>query len=180
MNVKVRQAQILRAAAIASIVLLALVPFFDVSSVLAKGSFLAALKERYPYIEGSAIDNCGLCHTAEKPQLNPYGMDYKMHQGDVIAIEALDSDGDGFTNVTEIMALTAPGNPESTLSMTPHEGPVTPVFVDQPVVPPPPPEDAAPPATTAPAPAPVVIQQPPNIPQQLPTPQCLEPIRIQP
>jgi hypothetical protein len=67
----------------------------------------------YPNIAGSRIDSCSLCHTSA-PNLNPYGAAYKaLGRGNASSfhmIEALDSDGDGYTNIQEINALTFPGN----------------------------------------------------------------------
>jgi hypothetical protein len=71
---------------------------------------------KYPIINGSAIQTCDLCHTASIPNLNPYGTAYKNNGRNTAAfgaIENLDSDGDGFTNITEINALTFPGNASS-------------------------------------------------------------------
>jgi len=74
----------------------------------------------YRNIGGTRLDSCSLCHTSA-PNLNPYGLAYKEAFGiklppprsiaNLGAIESLDSDGDGFSNIVEIMALTFPGNP---------------------------------------------------------------------
>jgi hypothetical protein len=53
-----------------------------------------------------------MCHTSA-PNLNPYGAAYKAAGRNTAAfalIENLDSDGDGFTNLQEINALTFPGD----------------------------------------------------------------------
>ena len=91
----------------------------------------------YPNIVGSRIDTCALCHTSSIPNLNPYGAAYKA-QGRFLtsslkAIEALDSDGDKFTNLQEIMALTFPGDstdhppvlPKATNTTIPTKTPAT-------------------------------------------------------
>jgi hypothetical protein len=68
---------------------------------------------RYPQINNSRLDSCSLCHTNSIPGLNSYGAAYKAagrNAAALAAIEALDSDGDGFTNLQEINALTFPGN----------------------------------------------------------------------
>ena len=69
----------------------------------------------YPQIAGSRIASCSLCHTSSIPNLNPYGAAYKAlgrgNANSLIMIENLDSDGDGFTNIQEINALTFPGDP---------------------------------------------------------------------
>lgn len=68
----------------------------------------------YPNIVGSRIDTCVLCHTSSIPNMNPYGAAYlaagRGLASSLHAIENVDSDGDGFTNIQEIMALTFPGN----------------------------------------------------------------------
>ena len=70
-------------------------------------------RSRYPKLVGSKIDSCSLCHTSSIPDLNPYGADYSGNgrsPAALAAIEGIDSDGDGFNNLTEINALTFPGN----------------------------------------------------------------------
>lgn len=64
---------------------------------------------------------CALCHTKgaapSKTALNPYGADLaKQATRDAVAfkaIEKLDSDKDGFSNLVEIQAGTLPGDPSS-------------------------------------------------------------------
>ncbi len=62
--------------------------------------------------KGTAIDSCNLCHTV-KPALNNYGNAYLNSGYNFQNIENQDSDGDGFTNITEINARTFPGDPDS-------------------------------------------------------------------
>lgn len=52
------------------------------------------------------------CHTAKVPTLNPYGKDLKLAKLDFAAIEENDSDGDDAANLSEIKALTLPGDPK--------------------------------------------------------------------
>jgi len=69
---------------------------------------------RYPAMVGTRIDSCSLCHTSSIPSLNPFGTAYKSNGRSLAAlaaIEGLDSDGDGSTNLQEITALTFPGDP---------------------------------------------------------------------
>jgi hypothetical protein len=73
--------------------------------------YLTAFEAQYPAAVGSRIDTCNLCHTAAIPQLNPYGMAYQGAGHQFAPIENLDSDGDGYTNLAEIMALSFPGDP---------------------------------------------------------------------
>ncbi|MFU8766931.1 MAG: Ig-like domain-containing protein [Candidatus Methanoperedens sp.] len=65
---------------------------------------------------GTRIDTCTICHTSV-PELNLYGADLENQLANATslseglsAIESLDSDGDGFTNIDEINNLTFPGN----------------------------------------------------------------------
>ncbi len=54
---------------------------------------------------------CSTCHTSNSNfGVNPYGSDLSVADDNFIAIEGMDSDGDGFSNITEIQALTFPGN----------------------------------------------------------------------
>jgi hypothetical protein len=62
---------------------------------------------------GTSLDSCSTCHTSNIPALNPYGTDLQNNGNNFQAIENLDSDGDGFTNIQEIRAGTLPGDPTS-------------------------------------------------------------------
>ncbi len=66
---------------------------------------------------GTVLDSCSTCHTSP-PTLNPYGNDLANSGNNFQAIENLDSDGDGFTNLVEIRAGTNPGDPNSHPSVT--------------------------------------------------------------
>jgi hypothetical protein len=85
-----------------------------VSPVSANSSDIALAESTYPNIVGSRIDTCVLCHTSSIPSLNPFGAAYKSNgrgsAASLHAIEGIDSDGDGFTNLQELTALTFPGN----------------------------------------------------------------------
>ncbi len=73
--------------------------------------YLAAFNALY----GTALTDkysCQVCHTTP-PALNPYGNDYLNSGHNFSAIEFLDSDGDGFTNIVEINAGTNPGDAAS-------------------------------------------------------------------
>jgi hypothetical protein len=97
----------------------------------ATGSFMTSFEKSYPAAVGQRIDTCSLCHTSTSGNAprNVYGAAFASNGHSFIAIETLDSDGDGFTNVQEINALTFPGN-----------------ATDYPA---PPPADTTPPAVTA-------------------------------
>ena len=79
----------------------------------ARPEYLEAFNEKYD-TRGTRLDSCMTCHSSSTPSkenLNPYGLDFAKANHDFGAIEQLDSDGDGFTNVDEIKALTFPGDP---------------------------------------------------------------------
>jgi hypothetical protein len=97
-----------------SILTLILLWILRSTPVSAQSGDLESAESKYPIIEGSRIDSCSFCHQGSPPALTQYGKDYLSHgrnSAAFTAIEALDSDGDGFTNIQEINALTFPGNP---------------------------------------------------------------------
>jgi hypothetical protein len=79
---------------------------------------LADFNAQYP--GNSFGSSCMICHTTP-PTRNPYGTALANAGGTAnnidpavfVAVEPLDSDGDGFTNIEEINAGTFPGNPNS-------------------------------------------------------------------
>ncbi len=99
------------------------------ASAYAFNSYLTSFDNTYPAASGKAISDCLLCHVSGSYGLNPYGNAYKAAGYSFSAIETADSDGDGFSNIQEISALTFPGNSAS-----------------YPATPPP---DATPPSVTA-------------------------------
>lgn len=77
-------------------------------------------KQTYAPTDGTALAKAGclVCHTkVGAKDVNPYGADLaKRKPRDAAAfkaIEKLDSDKDGFTNLQEIQAGTLPGDPAS-------------------------------------------------------------------
>ncbi|MGZ3537479.1 MAG: GEGP motif-containing diheme protein [Thermodesulfobacteriota bacterium] len=73
-----------------------------------------------------SCDYCHLSYGITPPYgvipLNPYGTDYKnagRTQQALHTIEAIDSDGDGYSNVDEIFALTSPGNSNDNPALLP-------------------------------------------------------------
>lgn len=85
------------------------------SSVLANTPDINNARSLYG-ITGTRIDSCSLCHTASIPTLNPFGAAYLSAGRNTAALIAvnsttMDSDGDGFSNNAEIVALTFPGDP---------------------------------------------------------------------
>jgi predicted RNA-binding protein with TRAM domain len=65
---------------------------------------------------GTTLGSCITCHNQidGKGGENGYGTDYKNWGRNFIAIENLDSDGDGFINIDEINGGSFPGDPSST------------------------------------------------------------------
>ena len=67
-------------------------------------------KKQYPSFKAMA---CTICHDGEAPRLNAYGVDLQKAGQAFVAIEDLDSDGDGVKNGDEIRANTLPGDKTS-------------------------------------------------------------------
>ncbi|MDQ7820795.1 MAG: hypothetical protein QN173_08550 [Armatimonadota bacterium] len=83
---------------------------------------LTTFRNLYKPREDSPLGKAGclICHTATPPtkEVNPYGADLAKQgktraEAAFRAIEKLDSDKDGFTNIAEIQAGTLPGDPTS-------------------------------------------------------------------
>ncbi len=81
--------------------------------VQATSNYLAAARLQYPTIIGTALDSCNLCHLSGSNDKNQYGDAYESHGHSFSAIELLDSDHDGYNNLTEINAHTFPGDAAS-------------------------------------------------------------------
>lgn len=92
---------------------------------VAKPADLAMVKQLYAPKDGTdlANANCLACHAKMPPtksELNPYGKDLQgaaagkpVDEKAFRAIEKLDSDKDGFSNLDELKAGTLPGDPKS-------------------------------------------------------------------
>lgn len=85
----------------------------------AHSRFLADFNVKY-LTWGSSLDSCITCHVTSEPELNgglnPYGVDFRRNGLNVDAFDKIkhnDSDGDGFSNKTEIENRTFPGDPDS-------------------------------------------------------------------
>ncbi len=101
--------------------LLAVIFLVGAPMVSARPSYLESFNQRYD-TEGTKLDSCTTCHDGEAR--NPYGTAYSGSGRNFTAIENLDSDGDGFTNLVEINALSFPGNSDDypqNISETPSE-----------------------------------------------------------
>jgi mannan endo-1,4-beta-mannosidase len=120
----------------------------------AVSSYLTSFRSRYPSAVGTKLDSCSLCHPGgNTASLNAFASDFASHNHDYAAIESLDSDGDGYNNLAEIVALTWPGdaNDHPAGSLTPTHTPVAPTPSNTPVVPTP---------TNTPAPPPTAPVDP--------------------
>lgn len=108
------------------------------SPAQSKPEYLSEFNAKYD-TRGGRLDSCQTCHnsaTGNKDNVNPYGVDYGKNNHDFAAVEGLDSDGDGFSNLDEIKAETFPGDPKENPGNKP--------------APPPPPSTTT--TTTAPGP----------------------------
>jgi hypothetical protein len=79
----------------------------------ANSGYMATATGKYPAISGTKLGSCNLCHTSSIPSLNSFGAAFRTagrNAAALAAIENLDSDGDTFTNIVEIRALTFPGD----------------------------------------------------------------------
>ncbi len=79
--------------------------------VHANSSVLSRFNSTYG-TSGTVLDTCITCHTSGS-SFNPYGAALSAASDNFQAIENVDSDGDGYTNIQEIMARTFPGDPTS-------------------------------------------------------------------
>jgi hypothetical protein len=89
----------------------------------AKSGFLTTFNSTYGTAK-TTLDSCATCHGSTTSTYNPYGTDVRAKIGAGIdaalaAVEPLDSDGDRFSNLDEITALTLPGDRTSFPAVTP-------------------------------------------------------------
>jgi hypothetical protein len=65
----------------------------------------------YPNLKGKNLDSCVTCHApAKKNFLNDYGLEFKAAKYNFKEIEHLDSDGDGYSNISEMKNFLFPGS----------------------------------------------------------------------
>ncbi len=96
------------------ILLAAVIATATLASAYGLSSYMSSFESTYPAAVGSTIDTCTLCHSSMSTYArNSFGSDFAAAGHSFKAIESLDSDGDGFTNLEEIKALTFPGNASS-------------------------------------------------------------------
>jgi hypothetical protein len=94
------------------------------SIAFAKENYTTSFNNRYGTSgvkNGTTLGSCITCHhqVDGKGGENAYALDYRNNRHDFAAIEPLDSDNDGFTNLAEINAGTFPGDPASKPVPTP-------------------------------------------------------------
>lgn len=78
-------------------------------NAFAMPQYAEKFKKAYP--AASSIAKCMLCHNGSGyKDRNDFGKDYANNGHDFKAIEALDSDVDGFSNIAEISAKNLPGD----------------------------------------------------------------------
>ena len=111
-------------AAVVMLSLIAMIWLNQDAEVQAKSNFMTSFRNEYPGIAGSQLDSCAVCHT-NIPNVNGYGSDYRSHGHNFAAIELLDSDGDGYSNIQEIQALTFPGDASSQPAVQPTDTPTS-------------------------------------------------------
>src|SRR5262245_65787411 len=95
-----------RFGALAAVTLALLLALVAQASPRYRRAFLA----KYPPAENTTLGECGTCHQATPPALNPYGAAFKAAHYTFDDIEKVDSDKDGASNLAEIKALTLPGD----------------------------------------------------------------------
>lgn len=115
--------------------MLAVVALYGVPSASAYGGYLNAFNQQYN-TTGTQLDSCIICHAGQGGggAVNPYGKAFADAGNSFAAIESLDSDGDGFTNIAEINARTFPGDqndhPVTGVNQTPASITQTPTLND--------------------------------------------------
>ncbi len=103
------------------------------SQTASYSSYLTTFNTKYD-TSATKLNACATCHSDESFGLNAYGDDLEAQAGSVdaklTAVEALDSDGDGISNIDEINAATWPGDASDpgsspTPTPTPVPAPIT-------------------------------------------------------
>jgi hypothetical protein len=109
-RVKIRRSVLAAVVACVAITLI-LLGLTQPMPALASSAHLFTARALYPHLVGTRLDSCSLCHTAYLPLLNYYGLTLWAYDHNFEAIEPYDSDGDGWSNLDELLALTNPGDP---------------------------------------------------------------------
>ncbi len=116
-------------------------------SAAALPEFLVEFTTEYPSTIGTRLESCDVCHDGLPPRRNPYGTDFNLAGRRFEQIESFDSDDDGFDNITEILALTFPGDDRD----NPNAMPPTATATEVPTATPTPADTATPTHTRTPA-----------------------------
>jgi hypothetical protein len=165
---RIKRFPILMGVGISILVIVTAVLLVHATTASATPTDLSVLEIQYPAIVGSKIDSCAACHTSSIPNLNSFGYAYKLNGRNasaLVAIQSLDSDGDGITNLQEFKALTFPGAaniaPQAVTPTVPgYPGPVSPTTPGYP-----PPGNP----TASPTPLPTLTSTRTTAPTQTPT-----------
>jgi hypothetical protein len=90
------------------------------TSAYALPTYLSTFTSTYT-AAAATLGQCVLCHIDPMGggPTNPFGTDFAANGHNFAAIQNLDSDGDGYTNIAEINALTWPGDATSHPAATP-------------------------------------------------------------
>lgn len=120
----------------ASAVLVPIAFLFSVTSATAKSDFLEKILLTYKISDSGSLAerSCGICHVSDSDYgMNSYGkqLAVAMAEADETSltaaimkkIEAMDADGDGFTNAEELRADKAPGDSKDKPAGTPKPPP---------------------------------------------------------
>ncbi len=96
-----------------ALIMLILVVVAGIPATSAFDGYLSTFNKQYNTY-GTKLDTCGTCHInmGGGGTTNSYGTDFANNGYSFTAIEALDSDKDGYSNIAEINARTFPGNPD--------------------------------------------------------------------
>ena len=100
---------------VVSLLLACAAAMLSTAPAFASPDYLVDVETTYPAVVGSRIDVCQICHVNADPNTqgttrNSYGLAFRNAGHSLTAIESADSDGDTYTNLAEIAALTFPGN----------------------------------------------------------------------
>ena len=97
------------------ILLSATIVFAALATAYATNTYMNQFTTLYPATVSSRLNSCVLCHLSASGggSRNAYGEAFRSAGHSFTAVENLDSDGDGHTNIQEINALTFPGDATS-------------------------------------------------------------------
>jgi len=114
-----------------TIILIALAVAVLSTAAFATAAWLKLFNSTYTPKAGTALAGakCAICHVKGTVKLNPYGMELKgkpMTAASLKAIEKMDADKDGFSNLAEIKAGTLPGDAASKPAVKKPAKPVKP------------------------------------------------------